>query len=102
MNKLKSTFSLRHHKDTTSEKRTQTFIKKLSLQKDTSISPQIDLDDLSSIESDAYFGWWKDLDPFGIGKADNKAIFQFISGSNLPSKTLEEVTFFPKPICYIY
>lgn len=88
MNKLKSTFSLRH-KD--SEKRSQVFIKRLSTQKERLGLPQVNLEDLSEIERDTYFSWWRDLDPFGIEKVDNKAIFNFISGSNLPDRILEEI-----------
>lgn len=90
MNKLKSTFSLRH-KDT--EKRSQVFIRRLSSQKEIQPvgPPQVQLEDLSEIESNTYLGWWRDLDPFGIGKADNIAIFNFVSGSNLPDHILEEI-----------
>lgn len=91
MNKLKSTFSLRH-KDP--EKRSEVFIKRLSSQKEIhpiESTPKIELEDLSEEESNTYLDWWRDLDPFGIGKADNKAIFNFVSGSNLPDPILEEI-----------
>lgn len=88
MNKLKSTFSLRH-KD--NEKRSQVFMKRLSAHKEHVETPQVSLQDLSSIEHDTYLGWWRDLDPFGVGRADNKAIFNFVSGSNLPDRILEEI-----------
>ncbi|KAG2197826.1 hypothetical protein INT47_009707 [Mucor saturninus] len=88
MNKLKSTFSLRH-KD--NERRSQVFMKRLSTQRDHLETPQVSLQDLSNIEHDTYLGWWRDLDPFGIGKADNKAIFNFVSGSSLPDHILEGI-----------
>ncbi|KAI8637706.1 hypothetical protein BD408DRAFT_45085 [Parasitella parasitica] len=56
-----------------------------------SATPKIELDDLSDIESNAYQTWWKDLDPFHIGKANNEAVFNFVSGCGLPDYRLEEI-----------
>lgn len=63
------------------------------------MTPIVQLEDLSEIESKAYQTWWKDLDPFHIGKADNATVFKFVSGCHLPDTTLEEVySIFVQPL----
>lgn len=101
MNRIKSTFK-RHSsiKDSSLEhRRSDAFIKKLEESKrfhqqandNLTSPPTLDKSDLSKHELNAYQSWWKDLDPFGVGKADNQAVFQFVSGCGLSSATLEKV-----------
>lgn len=102
MNKL---FRRHHHHQEPIERRSDAFIKRLEESKRfVAVDPQrasdmeafmatpkVQLDDLSNIELCAYLAWWKDLDPFHIGKADNEAVLNFVSGCGLPDHTLEEV-----------
>lgn len=96
----------RHHQEPI-EKRSGAFIKRLEESRRQSAvldpqqasdmealmaTPRVQVDDLSDIELSAYQAWWKDLDPFHIGKADNEAVFNFVSGCGLPDHALEEVT----------
>ncbi|KAL9538146.1 hypothetical protein MBANPS3_011165 [Mucor bainieri] len=94
----------RHHQEPI-EKRSGAFIKRLEESKRSvavdpqrasdmealMATPKVQVDDLSDIELSAYQAWWKDLDPFHIGKADNEAVFKFVSGCGLPDHTLEEI-----------
>lgn len=94
MNKLKSTFS-RHNKEN-EEKRSEAFIKKLAEESLTGKPieqepPTVQFEDLSESESKAYLVWWKYLDPFNIGNADNITVFKFVSGCNLSDDVLEKV-----------
>jgi hypothetical protein len=102
MNKLKSTFS-RHSKNF-EERRSSTFIKRLAedplFGKDLQLlveqqaltkPPEVNLKDLTEVESINYLAWWKDLDPFNIGKSDNAIVFKFVSGCNLPDDVLVKV-----------
>ncbi|KAK4516797.1 COPII coat Sec23p-Sfb3p heterodimer component [Mucor velutinosus] len=100
MNKL-----FRRHNQEPIEKRSGAFIKRLEESKRSVVmdpqrasdmealmaTPKVQVDDLSDIELSAYQAWWKDLDPFYIGKADNEAVFHFVSGCGLPDHTLEEI-----------
>ena len=99
MNKL-----FRRHNQEPVEKRSGVFIKRLEESKRLVVDPQreseiealtatpkVQADDLSDIEFNAYQTWWKDLDPFHIGKADNEAVFNFVNGCGLPDHKLEEV-----------
>ncbi|OAD02933.1 hypothetical protein MUCCIDRAFT_109785 [Mucor lusitanicus CBS 277.49] len=95
----------RHHQEPI-EKRSGAFIKRLEESRRQSAvldpqqasdmealmaTPRVQVDDLSDIELSAYQAWWKDLDPFHIGKADNEAVFNFVSGCGLPDHALEEI-----------
>ncbi|GAN00723.1 hypothetical protein MAM1_0002d00145 [Mucor ambiguus] len=94
----------RHHQESI-EKRSGAFIKRLEESKQSAVvdpqrvsdmealmaTPKVQVDDLSDIELSAYQAWWKDMDPFHIGKADNEAVFNFVSGCGLPDHTLEEI-----------
>jgi hypothetical protein len=103
MNKLKFTFSSLNrqnssdkHRSSTEKGRPEVFIKRLSSsalpkQEEEEVTPKVKLEDLSEIELKAYQAWWKDLDPFHIGKADNATVFKFVSGCQLPDSVLEEV-----------
>lgn len=98
MHKFKHTF-LRHSKEH-EEKRSDVFIKKLTEESLTDPAkvqqrpPEVQFEDLSESESQAYFAWWKDLDPFSIGKADNMTVFKFVSCCNLPDDVLEKILSF--------
>lgn len=102
MHRIKSTFKRSSStKDSILEhRRSEAFIKKLEESKrlepeepnkNLTDPPTLALSDLSKHEIDAYQALWKDLDPFGIGKADNHAVFQFVSGCGLSDATLKKV-----------
>ncbi|EPB83645.1 hypothetical protein HMPREF1544_09626 [Mucor circinelloides 1006PhL] len=93
----------RHHQEPV-EKRSGAFIKRLEESKRSAVdsqresemealtaTPKVQVDDLSDIELSAYQAWWKDLDPFHIGRADNEAVLNFVSGCGLPDHKLEEI-----------
>ncbi|KAF7725988.1 Epidermal growth factor receptor substrate 15 [Apophysomyces ossiformis] len=102
MNKFKHAF-LRSHTPKITEDRTQQFVKRLSanafstpVMPDDSRDcprgpPTIRLDNLSSKERPAYQSWWKDLDPFNLGKLDNEAVLKFLGGCGLPDTKLEQI-----------
>lgn len=53
--------------------------------------PAINLSDLSEMERPAYQSWWKDLDPFNIGRINNQTILKFLKGCTLEDDKLEQV-----------
>ncbi|KAI7868492.1 hypothetical protein BDF14DRAFT_1724568 [Spinellus fusiger] len=97
MHKLKSTF-LRPKE---LERRTQQFLKRhptamsshpfYSDDQPVANTPSIHLDELSEVEKRAYSSWWKDLDPFNLGRLDNKTALVFLNGCGLPDSKLEEI-----------
>ncbi|ORE07556.1 hypothetical protein BCV72DRAFT_205338 [Rhizopus microsporus var. microsporus] len=53
--------------------------------------PAINLSDLSEMERPAYQSWWKDLDPFNIGRINNQTILKFLKGCTLEDDKLEQI-----------
>ncbi|KAG0182159.1 hypothetical protein DFQ29_005519 [Apophysomyces sp. BC1021] len=102
MNRFKHAF-LRSHTPKSAEDRTQQFVKRLSanafstpvMPDDSRASPRgpptIRLDNLSVKEQPAYQSWWKDLDPFSLGRLDNEAVLKFLGGCGLPDTKLEQI-----------
>ncbi|KAL0090898.1 hypothetical protein J3Q64DRAFT_1019798 [Phycomyces blakesleeanus] len=95
MQKLKSTFL--RTKDV-EERRSQQFVKRHSNLTQPPLAdeepcgpPSINLSELSEREQKAYRSWWKDLDPFGLGKLENKTALVFLGDCGLPDKKLEEI-----------
>ncbi|KAI9022770.1 hypothetical protein CLU79DRAFT_835134 [Phycomyces nitens] len=95
MHKLKSTFL--RTKDV-EERRSQQFVKRHSNLAQPPLAdekpcgpPSISLGELSEREQQAYRAWWKDLDPFGLGRLENKTALVFLSDCGLPDKKLEEI-----------
>lgn len=109
MNKLRNVFqktsSVQQQKNKINQdnRRPQQFVKRLSLANSavpevggggmttTELPPAINLDDLSEMEKPAYTSWWKDLDPFDLGKINNSTILKFLNGCSLPDTKLEQV-----------
>ncbi|KAI9279374.1 hypothetical protein BY458DRAFT_452309 [Sporodiniella umbellata] len=98
MNKLRNVFQ-RSNKDL-EERRPQQFIKRLSSANSSAAtnslpeqndSPAISLYDLSEMEKHAYQSWWRDLDPFELGKINNRTIMKFLNGCTLEDNKLEQV-----------
>ncbi|KAI8969191.1 hypothetical protein BDF20DRAFT_150110 [Mycotypha africana] len=54
-------------------------------------SPSIDGAELSDNERKTYESWWKDFDPFDLGKVSNHALFKFLNGCSLPDEKLEQI-----------
>jgi hypothetical protein len=102
MNKLKNVFqrssSIQKNK-MNEERRPQQFVKRHSQAKvvdstptmTLESAPAINLADLSEMEKPAYTSWWKDLDPFDIGKINNSTVLKFLNGCSLPDNKLEQV-----------
>lgn len=102
MNKLKTTLLRTHISKHAEERRSQQFAKRLSAAHQASIidddrihkepPPRVELDELSDRERPAYRSWWKDLDPFNIGRLDNAAVLKFLTGFGLAEYKLEQAS----------
>ncbi|KAI8640202.1 hypothetical protein BD408DRAFT_390951 [Parasitella parasitica] len=53
--------------------------------------PAIGFDDLSEVEKPAYRSWWRDLDPFNLGKINNQTVLKFLNGCSLQDDKLEQI-----------